>query len=134
MVTIFLLIFHYQKSKSNYFQIYLIKKFSLNFYYCTVFPRSILQPQNPKHNFDAGNKHHLAHVKTFLTYTACVKVVFGVLAHKNMVYLVFLQPLHCLSLLGLFLPVLIDLEESKKRRKDSEAAISNERIRFKNES
>ncbi|RMZ99338.1 hypothetical protein BpHYR1_015392 [Brachionus plicatilis] len=48
---------------------------------CTVFPRSILQPQNPKHNFDAGNKYHLAHVKTFLTYTTYVKVVFRVLAH-----------------------------------------------------
>ncbi|RNA29854.1 hypothetical protein BpHYR1_051416 [Brachionus plicatilis] len=36
-----------------------------------VFPRSILQPQNPKHNFDAGNKHHLAHAKTFLIYTSC---------------------------------------------------------------
>ncbi|RMZ97268.1 hypothetical protein BpHYR1_048326 [Brachionus plicatilis] len=41
----------------------------------------ILQPQKPKHNFDAGNKHHIAHVKIFLTYTACVKVVFRVLAH-----------------------------------------------------
>ncbi|RNA20063.1 hypothetical protein BpHYR1_042091 [Brachionus plicatilis] len=52
----------------------------------TVFPRSVLQPQNPKHNFDAGNKHHLAHVKTFLTYTACVKVVFRVLTHVEKKY------------------------------------------------
>ncbi|RMZ96478.1 hypothetical protein BpHYR1_002578 [Brachionus plicatilis] len=28
-----------------------------------------------------GNKDHLAHVKTFLTYTTCVKVVFRVLAN-----------------------------------------------------
>ncbi|RNA16252.1 hypothetical protein BpHYR1_051246, partial [Brachionus plicatilis] len=47
----------------------------------TAFLRSILQPQNPKHNFGAGNKHHHAHVKTFLTYTACVKAVFRVLVH-----------------------------------------------------
>ena len=33
----------------------------------TVFPRSILQPNNPKHSFGAGNKYNLAHVKTFLT-------------------------------------------------------------------
>ncbi|RNA13659.1 hypothetical protein BpHYR1_026174 [Brachionus plicatilis] len=49
----------------------------------TVFPRSILQPQNQKPNFDAGNKQHLARVKTFLTYTACVKVVFLVLAQVD---------------------------------------------------
>ncbi|RNA15287.1 hypothetical protein BpHYR1_040048 [Brachionus plicatilis] len=54
--------------------------------FTTVFPRSILQPQNPKHNFDAGNKYHLAHVKTFLNYTACVKVVFRVLAHVEKKY------------------------------------------------
>ncbi|RNA11883.1 hypothetical protein BpHYR1_033333 [Brachionus plicatilis] len=41
----------------------------------------IASPQKPKHNFDAGNRHHLAHAKTFLTYTACVKVLFRVLAH-----------------------------------------------------
>ncbi|RNA09246.1 hypothetical protein BpHYR1_034713 [Brachionus plicatilis] len=35
----------------------------------TVLPRSIFQSQDPKHNFGAGNK-----AKTFLTYTACVKV------------------------------------------------------------
>ncbi|RNA33142.1 hypothetical protein BpHYR1_037080 [Brachionus plicatilis] len=40
-----------------------------------VFPRSTLQPQNSKHNIDAGSKYHLAHVKTFLIYTTCVKVL-----------------------------------------------------------
>ncbi|RNA03096.1 hypothetical protein BpHYR1_005026 [Brachionus plicatilis] len=49
--------------------------FSLFLIYITVFPRSILQPQNPKHNFDAGNKHHLAN----MVFIACVKVVFRVL-------------------------------------------------------
>ncbi|RNA26850.1 hypothetical protein BpHYR1_013686 [Brachionus plicatilis] len=47
----------------------------------TVSPRSILQPHKLKYNFGAGNKYHLAHVKKFLTYTACVKVVFRVLDH-----------------------------------------------------
>ncbi|RNA17438.1 hypothetical protein BpHYR1_034218 [Brachionus plicatilis] len=48
---------------------------------CTGFPRSILQSQNPKHDFGAGDKHHLAHIKIFLTYTACIKVVFRGLDH-----------------------------------------------------
>ncbi|RNA10296.1 hypothetical protein BpHYR1_054040 [Brachionus plicatilis] len=39
----------------------------------TVFLRSILLPQNPNTTLAHGNKYHLAHVKTFLTYTACVK-------------------------------------------------------------
>ncbi|RNA20967.1 hypothetical protein BpHYR1_030358 [Brachionus plicatilis] len=38
----------------------------------TVFPRLMLRPHNLKQNF--GNKYHLAHVKTFLTYNAYVKV------------------------------------------------------------
>ncbi|RNA26595.1 hypothetical protein BpHYR1_018534 [Brachionus plicatilis] len=66
--------------QSLYQQMHFAEQF-LDSYHKSVFPRSILQPQNPKHNFDAGNKHHLAHVKTFLTYTACVKVVFRVLTH-----------------------------------------------------
>ncbi|RNA29610.1 hypothetical protein BpHYR1_040225 [Brachionus plicatilis] len=43
----------------------------------------IIWTNNPKYNFGAGNKYHLAHVKKFLTYTACVKVVFRVLEKRK---------------------------------------------------
>ncbi|RNA15610.1 hypothetical protein BpHYR1_015884 [Brachionus plicatilis] len=54
--------------------------------YAIVFPRSILQPHNPKYIFGTGNKYHLAHVKKFLTYTACFKVVFRVLDHSILIF------------------------------------------------
>ncbi|RNA33981.1 hypothetical protein BpHYR1_013544 [Brachionus plicatilis] len=38
---------------------YLVKKVQQS----TVFPRSILQPHNPKYNFGADNKYHLAHYR-----------------------------------------------------------------------